>query len=73
MSKRFCHFQLSSSWTGFDGDTPEQITDGLGGVEDAKACYQAETRWSALCASLKEEIMEMFCDNRRETFVERAR
>ncbi|KAF7596861.1 hypothetical protein BBP40_011906 [Aspergillus hancockii] len=72
MSKRFCHFQLVASWTGFDGATPQHITDGLGGVEDAKAGYQTETRWSALCASLKEEIMEMFCDNRRETFVERA-
>ncbi|PIG85472.1 hypothetical protein AARAC_007070 [Aspergillus arachidicola] len=72
MSKRFCHFQLSSSWTGFDSDTPEHITAALGGLQDAKASYKAETRWSALCASLKEEIMEMFCDNKKDTFVERA-
>ncbi|KAE8136063.1 hypothetical protein BDV38DRAFT_294100 [Aspergillus pseudotamarii] len=72
MSKRFCHFQLSSSWTGFDSDSPEHITAALGGLQDAKASYKAETRWSALCASLKEEIMEMFCDNRKDTFIERA-
>ncbi|KAE8409965.1 hypothetical protein BDV37DRAFT_277613 [Aspergillus pseudonomiae] len=69
MSKRFCHFQLSSSWAGFDSDAPEHITAAL---QDAKASYKAETRWSALCASLKEEIMEMFCDNKKDTFTERA-
>ncbi|KAE8148677.1 hypothetical protein BDV25DRAFT_157794 [Aspergillus avenaceus] len=72
MSKRFCHFQLSSSWTGFDSEAPEHIRDTLGGCGDAKASYHAETRWSALCASLKEEIMEMFCDGRRDTYVQRA-
>ena len=33
----------------------------------------AETRWTAACASLKEEILEMFNDDTREDFYDRVR
>lgn len=52
MSKRFCHFQIPFSsaklhygpWN-WDSDT--------------EPSYLAETRWAAICASLKEEILEL--------------
>jgi hypothetical protein len=73
MSKRFCYFQLSSSWTGYNSGTSECIPGALSGCEDAKASYGAEIRWSALCALLKEEIMEMLYDGQRDTYIQRAR
>lgn len=59
MSKRFCLFQIPSS-------VPDSINlpqTSMSGDEswssDARISYRAETRWSALCASLKEDILEL--------------
>ncbi|UNI13592.1 hypothetical protein JDV02_000320 [Purpureocillium takamizusanense] len=61
MSKRFCQFQIP--------DTPPRGPDGTSAVhewnEDSAMSYRAETRWSALCASIKEEIMELLFDRSR--------
>ncbi|KAK1145368.1 hypothetical protein N8T08_004243 [Aspergillus melleus] len=54
MSKRFCHFQIPSSSPDLQGNTEWD--------NDAKPSYTEETRWSALCASLKEEILELARD-----------
>jgi len=35
--------------------------------------YRAETRWSALCASIKEEIMELLFDRNRTDSLERVK
>lgn len=71
MCKRFCHLHLPSSWIGFEtlvyGHTPS--TDG---DEDIKATYCGDTRWSAICASLKEDIMEMLRDVKDDTYIGRA-
>ncbi|KAH8423082.1 fungal specific transcription factor domain-containing protein [Aspergillus melleus] len=54
MSKRFCHFQIPSSSPDSQGNTEWDT--------DAMPSYTEETRWSALCASLKEEILELARD-----------
>ncbi|PLB45480.1 hypothetical protein P170DRAFT_449171 [Aspergillus steynii IBT 23096] len=55
MSKRFCHFQIPSSFPESHGNEAEWNPE-------AKPSYTEETRWSALCASLKEEILELARD-----------
>lgn len=55
MSKRFCHFQIPSSF-------PESYGDDVEWDPEAKPSYTGDTRWSALCASLKEEILELARD-----------
>ncbi|GAP91696.1 putative transcription fungi [Rosellinia necatrix] len=35
--------------------------------ENAKINYRAESRWTALCASSKEEILELFTNKDRRT------
>ncbi|KAJ5798632.1 uncharacterized protein N7503_007928 [Penicillium pulvis] len=52
MTKRFCFFQIPLSSSEMQGHS--ELWD-----MNEKASYQAETRWSALCASLKEEILEL--------------
>ncbi|CAG8888125.1 unnamed protein product [Penicillium egyptiacum] len=54
MNKRFCHFQIPSCWDAEEGSAEWTL--------DAEAGYRADTRWSALCASLKEEIWELLQD-----------
>jgi hypothetical protein len=61
MDKRFCHFQVPSSpgaediWL-LSGTAP-------GGVDiaewrpDTRASFMAESRWTAMCAYLKEDIL----------------
>ncbi|KAJ5674147.1 hypothetical protein N7462_009586 [Penicillium macrosclerotiorum] len=57
MNRRFCHFQIPSS---------EKYEHSRGKTEvwsqDSKAGYRADTIWSALCASLKEEVWELLQD-----------
>lgn len=40
---------------------------------DSEMSIWAETRWTAACASLKEEILEMFNDDIRENFLDKVR
>lgn len=68
MSKRFCHFQIP--------DTVSSLPNGTSIHEwcrDSKMNYRAETRWSALCASIKEEIMELLFDRNRTDSLERVK
>lgn len=71
MSKRFCHLHLPSSWAGFEtwscGRNQSTVDE-----EDIKATYCGDTRWSAICSSLKEDIMEMLRDVRDDTYTRRA-
>ncbi|KAL2846992.1 hypothetical protein BJX68DRAFT_256200 [Aspergillus pseudodeflectus] len=64
MSKRFCHFQIPScSPAGDVWLTGNSGGDGDGDYDIAQwnpitqASYVAESRWTALCASLKEDIL----------------
>lgn len=73
MSKRFCRVQLSSDWSDVGGRAFEHIPDAIDRFNNVKACYWADSRWSALCALLKEEIMEMLRDGKDDTYIEKAR
>ncbi|KAH8421601.1 ATP adenylyltransferase, partial [Colletotrichum scovillei] len=67
MSKRFCHFHLPDTLP-LSEPSPSDNQRGLGLVEwlpNSAMDYRAETRWSALCASIKEEIMELLFDRSR--------
>lgn len=68
MNKRFCHFQIPSC----------QIESPLhGGANDwdpeTKPGYRADTRWSAICAFLKEEVWELLQDKQDASCAEKAR
>ena len=56
MSKRFCFFQIPTDCV--------SSPFGPGVVHhwnlESKMSYRSETRWSAVCASVKEEILEIF-------------
>ncbi|RAK98555.1 fungal specific transcription factor domain-containing protein [Aspergillus ibericus CBS 121593] len=64
MTKRFSTLQIPSSF-------PDPQGDSTAWDPNAKASYRAETRWSALCASLKEEISELARDKSNEIPAER--
>jgi hypothetical protein len=64
MNKRFCHFQIPSC---------RNAQNSLEWTVDAEAGYGADTRWSALCASLKEEIWELLQDKHDPGCAQRAR
>ncbi|KAJ5155591.1 hypothetical protein N7492_008394 [Penicillium capsulatum] len=68
MNKRFCHFQIPSCQTSVQ---PTPIA-GSDWDPEAKAGYRSDTRWSALCASLKEEIWELLQDKQDHACAERA-
>lgn len=76
MSKRFCHFQIPNCPPG-DDDSSSAEADEQAGIEewkpDACLCYSAETRWSALCALVKEGILELLFDRNCPSFLERAK
>lgn len=57
MNKRFCHFQIPSC----DLDTRSSYKNNEWDPNTV-AGYRADSRWSALCASLKEEIWELLQD-----------
>ncbi|CAG7924654.1 unnamed protein product [Penicillium olsonii] len=62
MNKRFCHFQIPAC----------RNAQGSEWTHDAEAGYRADTRWSALCASLKEEIWELLQDKHDPSCAQRA-
>jgi hypothetical protein len=75
MSKRFCHFQLPSAPKGSErignprhiqGETPTSELD-------TPVSYRAGIRWATICASLKEDIMELLRDKQREDFNSKTR
>lgn len=66
VTKRFSHLQIPSSFL-----DPSHSTEMWG--PDAKANYRAETRWSALCVSLKEEVLEIAHDKHNKAYSERIR
>ncbi|TVY32717.1 hypothetical protein LSUB1_G007604 [Lachnellula subtilissima] len=74
MSKRFCHFQIPYCQP---RDLDPSSTDEQGGPDawntDACLNYTAETRWSALCASIKEEILELYFDRSRPSCLEKIK
>ncbi|KAJ5384596.1 hypothetical protein N7517_002507 [Penicillium concentricum] len=65
MNKRFCHFQIPSCRNAEEGSADW--------APDAESGYRADTRWSALCASLKEEIWELLQDKHDPSCAQRAR
>lgn len=65
MNKRFCHFQIPSCQNAEEGSADW--------TPDAEPGYRADTRWSALCASLKEEVWELLQDKHDPSCVQRAR
>lgn len=67
LSKRFCRFHLPDTRPFSLLETPP-TPDALGPNEwhpDSAIDYRSDTRWSALCASIKEEIMELLFDHSR--------
>lgn len=69
MNKRFCYFQIPSC----DLDARSN-SNGSGNAWDPNSIvgYRADTRWSALCASLKEEIWELLQDKYNAACVPKA-
>ncbi|KAK1493545.1 hypothetical protein CABS01_11714 [Colletotrichum abscissum] len=62
MSKRFCHFHLPDTLPPSE-TSPSDARRGLVyWLPNSAMDYRSETRWSALCASIKEEIMELLFD-----------
>ncbi|KAL1858750.1 hypothetical protein Daus18300_009884 [Diaporthe australafricana] len=67
MSKRFYHFHLPDTRP-ISIQEMLPVDDTLGPHEwhpDSVIDYRSETRWSALCASIKEDIMELLFDRSR--------
>ncbi|KAJ5239473.1 hypothetical protein N7468_004092 [Penicillium chermesinum] len=65
MNRRFCHFQIPSCQIRdlrFGTAIDSTVQDRLAWVPDAIIGYRADTRWSALCAYLKEEVWELLQD-----------
>ncbi|KAL4812584.1 hypothetical protein BDW67DRAFT_193577 [Aspergillus spinulosporus] len=71
MDKRFCHFQVPSSTTAEDiwllsSASPGDVEDIAEWRPDTRASFMAESRWTAMCAYLKEDILclqrEKKCD-----------
>lgn len=74
MSKRFCYFQIPRCPPEDEDPSSMNHQSGIDDWKpDAYLNYRAETRWSALCASIKEEILELLFDRNRSSCVERAR
>lgn len=74
MSKRFCHFQIPQSQSEDEVTSSTNMHSGFDDWEPNSCLnYSAETRWSALCASIKEEILELLFDRSRPRCVEKAR
>ena len=67
MSKRFFHFHLPDTRPSTLSEVPPtyDALDSHGWHPDSAIDYSSETRWSALCASIKEEIMELLFDRSR--------
>ncbi|KAJ5643939.1 uncharacterized protein N7484_006446 [Penicillium longicatenatum] len=82
MNKRFCHFQIPSCQTiprtdshttaGATTTTDNRNYNGHIWDLDSKPGYRADSRWSALCAFLKEEIWELLQDKQDAECLQRA-
>lgn len=82
MNKRFCHFQIPScqmvppshshTTTGTTASYNRNNNDHTWDL-DSKPGYRADSRWSALCAFLKEEIWELLQDKQDAACLQRAR
>ncbi|KAJ5301849.1 hypothetical protein N7508_006712 [Penicillium antarcticum] len=75
MSKRFCHFQLPSAPKGSERiGNPRHIQGEISASElGTPVSYRAGIRWATICASLKEDIMELLRDKQREDFKSKTR
>ncbi|KAJ5540094.1 hypothetical protein N7504_000296 [Penicillium tannophilum] len=81
MNKRFCHFQIPScqmappshshTTTGTTASYNRNNNDHTWDL-DSKPGYRADSRWSALCAFLKEEIWELLQDKQDAACLQRA-
>ncbi|KAJ5103640.1 hypothetical protein N7532_004169 [Penicillium argentinense] len=67
MNKRFCHFQIPSCDLNARSIAKNNDWD-----PHTKAGYRTDTRWSALCASLKEEVWELLQDKHDAACVPKA-
>ena len=75
MCKRFSYFQVpscSASWDAADSQpiTQLEVQDWCANTE---INYRAGTHWSALCASIKEEILELLFSEDRSYHAQKAR
>ncbi|KAK1854267.1 hypothetical protein CCHR01_03119 [Colletotrichum chrysophilum] len=75
LSKRFCHLQVPQGRLILDSEESDQPASDKTGdwTQDAQACYRADTRWSAQCASLKEDILAMLFGDCREICMEKIK
>lgn len=73
MSKKFCHFQIPSSIPDTSKVSPGRLLDPEDWDSNARISYRADTRWSALCASLKEDILEVLMHRDRSNMPPRTR
>ncbi|KAM0424941.1 hypothetical protein ACHAPT_009742 [Fusarium lateritium] len=65
LSKRFACFHLPDSRLPLDCNTTYEPIATREWDPDSVMNYRAETRWSALCAFVKEEVMELLFDSSR--------
>ncbi|KXJ90364.1 hypothetical protein Micbo1qcDRAFT_226266 [Microdochium bolleyi] len=86
ISRRFCHFQSPLFFEANENDAPSVATAPAEGDDDIEAIrtwfswdpntpiiYRSECRWAAMCAALKEEILELLNDRRAPDCLQRAR
>lgn len=75
MSKRFSYFQLPSGRANSGADISGRVNQHRfqDWDLDAEINYRAETRWSALCASIKEDILELLFGQDRSHDAQKAR
>ncbi|KAF0326719.1 fusarisetin A cluster transcription factor fsa6 [Colletotrichum asianum] len=75
LSKRFCHLQVPQGRLILDSEESDQPASDKteDWTQDAQACYRADTRWSAQCASLKENILAMLFGDCREICMEKIK
>lgn len=66
LSKRFC-------WQQEIPDIRETGADLSGWEQYPEADYTVDSRWSAICASLKEEILELFYSKNRADLAPKSR
>lgn len=67
MSNRFFHFHLPDTrpCTLLEMPPPDETLGPHEWHPDSAVDYSSETRWSALCASIKEEVIELLFDRSR--------
>ncbi|KAM5349440.1 hypothetical protein ACJ41O_005945 [Fusarium nematophilum] len=76
LGKKFCHLNAALRQSiSVDEEAHSPLAhqgNTLYWSTDSKLSIWAETRWTAACASLKEEILEMFNEQKRDNFQERV-